>query len=93
MTYASHIGEFAALTGWDLGAMRLYPEYNATDLRIVARLVGDANGDGQLTKQDKNALKDAYGVCSPVPVPCVDDIDADGDIDKDDLKLLKDMLK
>jgi hypothetical protein len=93
MTYAAHSGEFAEITGWDLGALRLYPEYDATQLRIVARLVGDANGDGVLTNQDKGALAQSYGPCAVDPVPCVADIDADGDIDHHDLQLLKDLLK
>lgn len=93
MTYASHSGAFQQINGWSHGSLRLYPEYGETELRIVARLIGDVSGDGQLTNADKSALAQSFGPCEPNPVPCVGDINADGVIDQQDLHLLNDMLK
>ncbi len=93
VTYGSHAGEFTAIDGWDLGDLRLYPEYTADELYVVARHLGDVNADGALDNKDKSALAKSFGACTPDPVPCAGDIDADGDIDTDDLHLLKDILK
>lgn len=93
VTYGSHAGEFTAIDGWDLGDLRLYPEYTADELRVVARHLGDVNADGALDNKDKSALAKSFGACAPDPVPCAGDIDADGDIDTDDLHLLKDIIK
>jgi hypothetical protein len=93
-SYASYSGQFGYVTGWDLGNfLRLELEYDASELRAVARLAGDMNGDGQWTHQDKPLLAQSFGACQPDPIPCRGDIDADGDIDKDDLKLLHNLIK
>lgn len=92
MTYGSRVGEFLWIEGWDQGSLRLYPEYGPNQLAIVARLIGDANGDGVLSNADKAALAQSFGPCEPNPVPCVGDINADGAIDQADMHLLQDML-
>lgn len=87
--YASHNGEFNSVTGWDLGNfLRLELEYDTNELRVVARLAGDMNGDGQWTNQDKPLLAQSFGPCAADPIPCRGDMDQDGDIDKDDLQML-----
>lgn len=93
VTYGSHAGAFSAIQGWDLGDLRLYPEYTASELRVVARFLGDVNGDGVVNNKDKSALAKSFGACTPNPVPCSGDIDGDGDIDTNDLHLLKDILQ
>ena len=92
--YDSHSGEFEHVTGWDLGNfLRLELEYDTSELRAVARLAGDMNGDGEWTNQDKPLLAQSFGPCAAEPIPCRGDLDLDGDIDHDDLKLLNDLIK
>ena len=92
--YGSYSGAFEHVTGWDLGNfLRLELEYDATELRAVARLAGDMNGDGAWTNQDKPLLAQSFGPCAADPIPCRGDLDEDGDIDQDDLKILNDLIK
>ncbi len=92
--YGSHSGEFDSVTGWDLGNyLRLELEYDTNELRVVARLAGDMNGDGVWTNQDKPLLSQSYGPCTPDPIPCRGDMDQDGDIDHNDRKILNDLIK
>ena len=62
-------------------------------MRVVARLAGDMNGDGQWTNQDKPLLAQSFGPCPADPIPCTGDMDQDGDIDHHDLKILNDLVK
>ena len=92
--YGSHSGEFATVNGWDLGDyLRLELDYGLTELRAIARLAGDMNGDGEWTNQDKPLLAQSYGPCPADPIPCTGDLDQDGDIDHHDLKILIDLVK
>ena len=92
--YAGHSGAFDDVTGWDLGDyLRLELEYDANELRVVARLAGDMNGDGVWTNQDKPLLAQSFGPCPADPIPCTGDMDQDGDIDHHDLKILNDLVK
>jgi len=87
--YAAHSGAYTTVTGWELpNFKRLELEYDATELRVVARLAGDMNGDGQWTNADIGLLTQSFGPCAPDPIPCRGDMDKDGDIDHDDLQIL-----